>query len=139
MKKRNILESRRIASLSTEKTARRAEEKTTQKRVRILAHRNESGMQDIGTEQVRDVVRFSLVITTYAMKDICENYVLKETFNPSELTVSVLNSGVFLQNELETPPGGRSSPLSEMIYPPTTIETLLSFHALRNFDFRTSN
>lgn len=65
--------------------------------------------------------------------------IFKANFNPVDLTVVFLNGGVFLQKVLETLPGGQSYPLSGMIAPPTTIQTLIFFHEQCYFDFRVFN
>lgn len=61
----------------------------------------------------------------------------KATFNPVILTVSLLKGRVFMPKVLQTPSGGRSSQLSEMIGPPRTIQMLL-LCALCYFDSRVS-
>lgn len=90
------------------------------------------------TEQVSHVVWCTLEIATYPKKDIGVDCIFTATFNPGSLTVGFMNAGVLLRKVLQTPSGGRSSPLTEMIIPLTTILTLLFFLALRYFYFRVS-
>lgn len=80
------------------------------------------------------VLRCSLALLTYPKKDNHINFIFKATFNPVGSTVSLINGWVLLQQVLETPAKGRRSVLSEMIFPPNTIQALLFFHALRYFE-----
>lgn len=89
----------------------RATEKPTQKSVAIVAHCNESCMQRMGMEQVRQLVWCELAIATYAKKYIRVNYIFKATFKPGGLTVRLPNGCVFFQKVLETPPGVQRFPV----------------------------
>lgn len=122
---RHIPEARHILSLMTEKAARRGAEESTSKRVYILAHTNDSCLQEMGSEQLCQLVGCKLANATDAKKDIRLNYIFKEVFNSGGLTGGLLYVGVFLRKVLEAPPGQRGSPLPDMLAPQKTIQTLL--------------
>lgn len=79
---------------------------------------------------MRQIVRRAMGIPTYARKDIQLNYRLKAIFGAGGLTFSVRNGCELLRKLLETVPGVRCLPLSEMIASKISIQTLLYFHEL---------
>lgn len=58
-------------------------------------------MEEMGSEQVLQLVRCTLAVPTYDNIDIHLTNVLKETFSTGGVTVGLLNGGVLLQKVLE--------------------------------------
>lgn len=111
----------------------------SEKGIRYVSKENDPSVFEIGTAQVRQMLRCALIVTLYSVNDVRMGFIFKSTFSAGGLSGSLVNAGVFLHNILETLVNGQLSAFCDMLSPSNTMHMLRLVHVLRYVEFRLMN